>query len=273
MKCVIIVLCLTAVASLALARTSAAQFDEDNSSKIIGGYNSTRGQFPHQALIFMHYEGDFFSLCGGVLITSNHILTAAHCTQNARSFEIHLGAWVADNHTEEGRVIRRTNITNHVYPIFTPQLFLNDIAILHFAEPVQFSDTIAPVKLPKEGQWFRGITAIISGFGVYNMSFDQPSENPPTLQWVNVTTIDNWKYAETFGGYVVRDSVICAVGHAHQTPCFGDSGGPLITQDGVLVGLVSFGRGCEGGKPGVFTRVTQFLIWIRSIVKSADIVG
>lgn len=51
--------------------------------------------------------------------------------------------------------------------------------------------------------------------------------------------------------------------------CYGDSGGPLTTfeQNGIqpiLVGLVSFGRGCgRPSSPGVYARITAARDWIR----------
>jgi len=61
---------------------------------------------------------------------------------------------------------------------------------------------------------------------------------------------------------------------AGGSTCNGDSGGPLILNDGsnTLIGATSFGiafsfgiaLGCERGWPGVFTRVTSYLDWIEA---------
>ena len=66
---------------------------------------------------------------------------------------------------------------------------------------------------------------------------------------------------------------MCAGGEKGKDSCKGDSGGGLFSDlingtDGKerkwqLVGIVSFGsKTCGDGKPGVYTRVSQYLPWI-----------
>lgn len=54
--------------------------------------------------------------------------------------------------------------------------------------------------------------------------------------------------------------------------CQGDSGGPLQyfpdkeSRLAKIVGIVSFGLGCGGDLPGIYTRVAFYLDWIEAIV-------
>ncbi|KAK0091685.1 hypothetical protein PV326_002856, partial [Microctonus aethiopoides] len=65
----------------------------------------------------------------------------------------------------------------------------------------------------------------------------------------------------------ITTNMICA-GKGSQDSCQGDSGGPLLVQDGdkvEIAGIVSWGVGCgRPGYPGVYTRVTNYLNWIRT---------
>ena len=72
------------------------------------------------------------------------------------------------------------------------------------------------------------------------------------------------------------DTHFCAGGELGKDSCNGDSGGGLFSdliegQDKTgldrkweVVGIVSFGsRRCGNGKPGVYTRVSKYLQWIK----------
>ena len=59
----------------------------------------------------------------------------------------------------------------------------------------------------------------------------------------------------------------------------GDSGGPLYQwfetpngdQRAYVIGIVSRGTGCANfNYPGIFTRITKFLKWIKRMTKSGD---
>lgn len=266
MKTIGILISVFCVFALANANLFGIKSLSDISTRIVNGFNSTRGQFPHQALLIITLPENQTSLCGGSLLFDRWVVTAAHCTINAVSFQVHLGAHNLRNFHEAGRVIQTTN-QSFTHPGYYPALLLNDIALIRLDEAVQPSEHIQPISLPIYTNYYHDLTAIASGFGVQNTT----GHVAPVLQWAPFETVNNYRCAQLFGdlvaALVLRPSILCAVGREQSSVCFGDSGGPLITEDGLLIGVTSFvsGRGCHLGYPSAFTRVTYYLDWIRYV--------
>lgn len=239
------------------------------SNRIANGQNSSRGQFPHHVLLFVHFDGfDRPGICGASLISNRWVLTAAHCVDGADGIDVHLGALYTYNFTEPGRIIRRTN-TKHIHPRYLHFGFKDDIALVDLIEPVTFSQTIQPARLPQRNR-YRRTTVVMSGFGLRNAS---DRHFPPIMQWAQFQTMTNFQCYRRFGprGYpVLRSTVICAAGSSGQSRCYGDSGSPLTTGDRVVIGIVGFGdpENCHHNYPSVCTRVSSYLQWIQTIIRT-----
>ena len=109
------------------------------------------------------------------------------------------------------------------------------------------------------------MSAVVTGWGRLNSTGPQSDR----LQEARLNTITNTACARSHGDHKITESMICA-GADDRDACRGDSGGPLAVmgQNGEFsqVGVVSWGnrRGCAiPGYPGVYTRVTSLLPWIR----------
>lgn len=60
--------------------------------------------------------------------------------------------------------------------------------------------------------------------------------------------------------------MVCAYsGMLGTGTCFGDSGGPLIS-DNKLIGIVSFARICALGYPDGYTRISTYADWIDQVM-------
>ena len=96
-----------------------------------------------------------------------------------------------------------------------------------------------------------------------------------SLMGVRLGVLDNADCARMDGMENGRDAtrvhpgVFCAADDLQKT-CKGDSGGPVM-QDGVLVGIVSWGKTtcASTGEPGVYTRVSRYADWIAGVIGDA----
>ncbi|XP_059485544.1 chymotrypsin BI-like [Neocloeon triangulifer] len=219
-------------------------------SKQAGGSLASLGQFPWQALIYI----DSAVLCGGSLILSQWVLTAAHCT--GRSYDVILGT-ISQSLLTPG-YLRFTSTVNYTHEQYNDTNLNNDIALIKLPSSVSFTASVSPVKLPSLYDATKNLTgtlATVSGFVSSSSSRD--------LKYTQVTVISYQSCASYFGSSFVASSIICSK-QIDTSICQGDIGGPLVYIDSnktwVQIGVISFGSssGCIAG----FTRVSSFLGWM-----------
>jgi secreted trypsin-like serine protease len=170
------------------------------------------------------------SLCSGVAIAADLVLTAAHCVLANGKYKLV---------TFEGRRAVIKEVVRVVpHPQFSPRVDAPDIALVKLAPtpaskliPAPFSDRRAP---PSVGERF-----VVAGFGVATQgerktagtlrSATLVATDRPTSQQLNL--VDPRKLGERAGLGV----------------CNGDSGGPVFDErDRALVAIVSWSGGGEG---------------------------
>ena len=235
------------------------------SDRIVGGEPATKNEFPWQAAFVSKFGS--LPFCGGSLVSSNTVLTAAHCETFLFLFRVHLGEH--DVTVSDGElVVNPAAWINH--PNYNGRTNDNDFAVVRLADDVNFSSSIKPVCLPLPDRNYDQRESVATGWGTLFSGGPQPN----ILHKVGLTTITNTECATNtqYSSAMISSSMICAR-ESGKDSCQGDSGGPLITPEGggrffSVIGVVSWGFGCAlPTAPDVYARVTAQLSWIEAQIQ------
>ena len=240
---------------------------KENANAIINGFPVSENRYPWMAGIVK--KGSFAGIPlkgGGVLVDDQWILTAAHVVdgETASSIEVWLGTESLVN--PAGRSVRNV-LQVFIHPDYRVETgYRNDIALLLLEKPYTLDP---PAPLARDGDDPAvGEEVSVAGWGT--VSDENVAPNNELLQ--TTLRVFSSTIAESFFPGAIDDTHIAARDEfTISTPCFGDSGGPLIHNDGIterVVGLVSFGGpGCSDAEvPSICTRVSAFEDWIDSIL-------
>ncbi|XP_034834258.1 CLIP domain-containing serine protease B4-like [Maniola hyperantus] len=259
------------------------------SDKIIGGTIAAIDEFPWMALVkYIDNENKSESACLATLITDRHLVSAAHCfvSHSRTPVSVRLGEWNTQSPNEcfDGACADppvEVDIEKvSVYPKYNRgELTFGDIAVIKLKQPVTFTDFIQPICLPtteyvKMQDYTRDISYWTAGWGV--TEFGEVSMVKRKVD-VETVPIDICRAAIPYIPESSSQVLICAGGRGGKDSCRGDSGGPLMREvrenyksNWFLYGITSFGpRMCgQAGVPGVYTRVSAYMDWIRDAVQT-----
>ncbi|XP_055842718.1 transmembrane protease serine 9-like [Episyrphus balteatus] len=244
------ILSLIALLCLLLCGTHSAQ----PISKVVGGKDAEIGQFPHQVALFK--DGSF--TCGGSIISSRYVLTAAHCvvvgngieTLPAKYFTVRVGSI---QRLAGGKLMSIKTVTVRQ----SYGNFLDDVALLELETELVFSKNIQKIDL-YDAEVPKGEEIVISGWG----RIVHGGAIPHRLQYNTLSALDGPSCDLAIG--MGHDQIICLAHDRNNGACNGDSGGPA-TYQGKLVGVAGFVYGgCGSANPDGYAKVKYHLDWIHA---------
>lgn len=131
-------------------------------TRIIGGKDAKKGQFPYQVSLRSRIFNQHF--CGASILTSRFLLTAGHCSQGLTSIPDFVYAVIGTTRLSRGVTVELDKITPHKKFFASETDIKYDISLLRTASKIVFTDLIQPIALPTQNTE-EDVTAIISGWG------------------------------------------------------------------------------------------------------------
>lgn len=231
--------------------------------QIIGGGPSDITAHPWQVII-----NAANSLCGGALMTSTWVITAAHCVDGLTPQQVQV--WAGMSNLDQRTTTNGLGVAEVlVHPQWNATNYTNDIALIRLAGPWTPAPERQAISLPTSvdaANWpVAGTGAVISGWGTE--SFQGSSPDQVKRADVRILASPGAPCGD-YGDQFDPALQLCA-GQLDGSvdTCQGDSGGPLVvTEAGLptLAGVTSIGNDCGlPNYPGLYTRVTAFIPWIR----------
>ncbi|MFY8048984.1 MAG: serine protease, partial [Erythrobacter sp.] len=253
---------------------------------VIGGRFARAGEAPWQALLWRPERMNGRTLtpaerveCGGALVRTGWILTAAHCVVDSKrrplltgGHQFRLGVLDARNLEGVGYPIKRVfahpryHEASRTFDIALVELDANQRTRVGGPHDIKI---IGIDRTPIAQRPIRaGMPVYVFGWGLTTVR-GNASNRLKAARLQLEAPADCEKNTATGGNNYLKSSLLCAKAPDKSQACDGDSGGPLVSYDGNLatvIGVVSAGTECgQAEKATRYTRVAKVVDWINSV--------
>jgi len=251
---------------------------------IVNGTDISASAYPDFVSLFydrIDYDGVYGSgpYCGGTLLSSQYVLTAAHCIYGDNNYQLFTSVvpQLQNESDFPNSVQQRVMVSEYYYRSdYNDTTLANDIAILKLAQPITAVAAYADLAVSGDESSYR-VTPSQAFYAVGHGNTQTNVDASEELQRTQLSYVTNADCANVYRGADTSEN-LCMTGAAtvnflDNATCQGDSGGPLYWGS-KQVGITSFGPqtcGDTGITPNsVFTEVSHHEVWINSVLNGNE---
>ncbi|GIY85126.1 protein masquerade [Caerostris extrusa] len=243
------------------------------SGRVVGGKTSMPGEWCWQVAL-INAKNQY--LCGGALIGSRWVLTAAHCitalVRNGDAIYVRVGDYdLASQYGTPGAQTQKVS-TSYIHHNHNGQTLDNDIALLRLENPCAAArKRLFGLPASQGAESHPGKRCTVTGYGY----MDESGPIALKVREATLPIVEEKRCTEqinkvTEKRFILPAGSFCAGANQENDACQGDGGGPLTcVNEGYheLTGLVSWGFGCgKENVPGVYVKVSSYIGWINQII-------
>ncbi|XP_063530033.1 trypsin alpha-like [Cydia strobilella] len=220
---------------------------------IVGGFLSKIESFPFVVYISKSCNLYRNSSCGASILNQVILLTAAHCFKNCDPFTIN---------AYSGSIRKYSGFENKVisykrHEDYHPNSHNNDIALLRLETELIFVRSVKRIILMKYPP--NNTLAVVAGWGWT----DSQGTRGDVLKHTPQLVLDRETCASHLGNTEIPMGMICGTDtEGDGYPEKGDSGSPLVINNNIQIGIVSFKRRRFTNHTIAYTHVPYFYDWI-----------